>query len=183
MQRAHERGRQEHESEVRELQELIQGTEQQLREKDASVVASQQENQRLTRDNQQLTHHIQRLTRDLRDRDQQIEERERQLRDNERINAECQQTLLQKEKVLSGTIEVHQQTRPEASNPAKDSAIRVSWKECPEAPCQMYGEQAVTDGNAAYFSESGYVYTYDSKGEKWRELPECPQKYGSLAIV
>ena len=200
MQRAHERGRQEHGWEVRELQEQIQGNEQQLREKDAAVVASQQENQqlrqeldqttlenqRLTQDSQRLTQDIQRLTRDLRDRDQQIEERERQLRDNEQIIAEFQQTLLQKEKALRGTIDikpVHQQTRPEASNPAKDGAIRLSWKECPKAPCKMYGEQAIADGNTAYFSKSGFVSACNSKVEKWSKLPECPQRYGSLAIV
>ena len=176
--------------EIRDLQEQIQGNEQQLHEKDAAVVASQQENQRLrqeleqtTQDNEQLTRDNQQLTRDLRDRDQQIEERERQLRDNEQIIAEFQQTLLQKEKDLRETIEikpVHQQTRPEASNPA---AISLSWKKCPKAPGEMYGELAITDGNTAYFSESGHVYEYDSKWEKWSELPECPQKYGSLAIV
>ena len=213
--------------EIRELQEQIQGKEEQLREKDATVVTSQlenqrlrqeldqttrdkqrfiQENQRLTQgsqrltqgsqrlrqeldqaiqDSERLTRDNQRLTRDLRDRDQQIEEKERQLRDNEQIIAEFQQTLLQKEKAMRGTIEVqpvHQQMRPEASNPAKDGAIRLSWKECPKAPCEMYGEQATADGNTAYFSESGHMYSYDSK-EKWSELPECPQKYGSLAIV
>ena len=186
--------------EIRELHEQIQGNEQQLREKGAAVTTSQQDNQRLTRDNQrlnrdnqrlnrdsqQLTQDNQRLTRELRDRDQQIEEKERQLQDNEQIIAEFQQTLMQKEKALRGTKEiqpVHQQMRPEASNPAKDGAIRLSWKECPKAPRRMFGEQAITDGNTAYFSESGHVYEYDSKGEKWSKLPKCPQRYGSLAIV
>ena len=214
--------------EIRELQEQIQGKEEQLREKDATVVTSQLENQRLrqeldqttrdkqrfiqenqrltqgsqrlrqeldqaiqdserlTRDNQRLTRDNQRLTRDLRDRDQQIEEKERQLRDNEQIIAEFQQTLLQKEKAMRGTIEVqpvHQQMRPEASNPAKDGPIRLSWKECPKAPCEMYAEQAIADGNTAYFSETGLVYEYDSKEEKWSELPKCPQRFGSLAIL
>ena len=206
--------------EIRELQEHIQGKEQ-LREKDATVVTSQlenqqlrqeldqttrdkqcfiQENQRLTQgsqrlrqeldqaiqDSERLTRDNQRLTRDVRDRDQQIEEKQRQLRDNEQIIAEFQQTLLQKEKALRGTKEakpVHQQTRPEASNPSKDGAIRLSWKECPKAPRKMYGEQAITDGNTAYFSESGHVYEYDSTEEKWSKLPKCPQRYGSLAIV
>ena len=235
--------------EIRELQEHIQGKEEQLREKDATVVTSQLENQqlrqeldqttrdkqqfiqenqrltqgsqrlrqeldqaiqdseRLTRDNQRLTQGSQRLrqeldqaiqdskrltrdnqrlTRDVRDRDQHIEEKQRQLRDNEQIIAEFQQTLLQKEEVLRGTIEVqpvHLQARPEASNPAKVGAIMLSWKECPKAPCKIYGEPAIADGNTAYFSESGHVYSYDSKEEKWSELPKCPQGYGTLAIV
>ena len=159
---------------IRELQE-------QLREKDAAAVASQQEIQRLTQDNQRLAQDNQRLAQDnqrliqdnqhlrqeVREKQDQIEGRERQLRDNEHIIAEFQQTLVQNEKrfrdleeTISTTRErevqeqpkvKQQQKRSEASYTAVDT-IKLNWRQCPKAPHKMYRGSAAVDGSMVYFN-------------------------------
>ena len=203
MQRAQERGRREQSSttdmeakdgriaelqrsvavcewEIRELQEQIHGKEQQLREKDATVVASQQENERLTQDARQLRQELdqttqrlgqeldqttqdkQRLGQEVREKNNEIEGRERQQRDNEYIIAEFQQTLIQKEKRIRDLEETisarerevqevkQQQKRSEASNTAVDT-IKLNWRQCTKAPRGMARGSATVDGSMAYF--------------------------------
>ena len=40
------------------------------------------------------------------------------------------------------------------------------------------------DGGTAYFFDRyGYICSYSSCSKKWRELPKCPHKFSSLAVV
>ena len=173
---------------IRELQE-------QLREKDAAAVASQQEIQQLTQD-------IRQLRQEVREKQDQIEGRDRQQRDNEHIIAEFQQTLVQKEKRIRDLEETisareregqqqpkvkQQQKRSEASHTAVDT-IKLNWRQCPKAPHKMFGGSAAVDGSMAYFNSwsitsSSSVHAYDSDKEVWSQMPECPQTYITLAIV
>ena len=172
---------------IRELQE-------QLREKDAAAVASQQEIQQLTQD-------IRQLRQEVREKQDQIEGRDRQQRDNEHIIAEFQQTLVQKEKRIRDLEETisareregqqqpkvkQQQKRSEASHTAVNT-IKLNWRQCPKAPQKMCRGSAAVDGSMAYFhswsSTSSSVHAYDLEKEVWSQMPECPHEYFTLAIV
>ena len=201
------------EREIRELHE-------QLQEKDATVTASQQDNQRLTRDSQRLTQDNQRLTQDnqritqdnqrltqdnqqlgqeVREKNTQIEANERQLQDNEHIIAEFQQTLIQKEKRIRDQDETisarerevqeqpkskQQQKRSEARITAVDS-IQLNWRQCAKAPCVMSRGSATMDGSMAFFNSygSGIVHAYNSDKTVWSQMPDCPRRYFTLAVV
>ena len=122
-----------------------------------------------------------------------------QRRDNEYIIAEFQQTLVQKDKrirALEETISARgrgvqegpkvkqQQKRSEASNTAMDT-IKLNWRRCAKAPCEMYRGSATVDGSTAYFIPAGSrtVQAYDSDKEVWSQMPECPHKAFTLATV
>ena len=54
-----------------------------------------------------------------------------------------------------------------------------------KAPRKMVGEVSVVDGIAAYFLPgwSKSVFAYNSTHSKWSELPKCPNRGCSLAMV
>ena len=172
-----------------EIQRLRQELDQTTREK-----------QRLRQELDQTTQRLgQELDQTTREKNDQIEAGERQLRDNEHIIAEFQQTLVQKEKrirALEETISARerevqegpkvkqQRKRSEASNTAVDT-IKLNWRQCTKAPCLMIRGSATVDGSMAYFipDVSRTVQAYDTDKEVWSQMPECPCKYFTLAIV
>ena len=48
----------------------------------------------------------------------------------------------------------------------------------------MYGKVAPVDGGVAYFQSGEHeVFAYNSTNNKWSELPKCPNRDFSLAVV
>ena len=49
----------------------------------------------------------------------------------------------------------------------------------------MFAEVSAVDGSVVYFlpGRSKSVFAYNSRNNKWSELPECPNLYASLAMV
>ena len=62
--------------------------------------------------------------------------------------------------------------------------MMLNWKDVKRAPFKMNGGAAVVDKHLAYFvSHSGVACVYDSISIRWSELPKCPYKGCSLAII
>ena len=63
--------------------------------------------------------------------------------------------------------------------------LKLTWKKCRNAPCEMSRGAAVAHGSVGYFS-SGYscdVFAYESEEDDWSQLPECPQNSFGLAVI
>ena len=71
------------------------------------------------------------------------------------------------------------------SHPLKVSGkITLNWRDGGKAPLEMSRGAAVVDGNVAYFMKSsGDICSYNLSNKRWKELPKCPYKRCSLAIV
>ena len=67
-------------------------------------------------------------------------------------------------------------------------SIRLRWRDGGRASCKMLGEVVAVDASVAYFRPAvAYlmysIFAYNSANRKWSELPRCPNRSFSLAIV
>ena len=147
----------------------LAGKDHQLQQKEAAIVAGQQEIQQLRQ----------------------------QLQTSEQVITEFQQNLSEKEKTLQDlktqNQELKQQQKQsrdevEASGAATSGGtIKLRWRDGGRAPCDMWGEVVAVNGSVACFQPQGFieqsVVAYNSADNKWSELPECPHRGFSLAVV
>ena len=70
------------------------------------------------------------------------------------------------------------------SHPPTGHLIELQWRDGGKIPYAMARGAAVVNGNVAYFMGwNGHTCSYDSSKQKWSELPRCPHRYGSLAVI
>ena len=164
----------------------LAGKDHQLQQKEAAIARHQEEIQQLRqqlRSGEQVIAEIQQTVQD-------------QLQTSELVTAEFQQNLLEREKTIQDQQrqiqELQQQLRErggqgqeEASGAtASGGSIKLKWRDGRRAPCQMSGEVAAVDGGRAYFQPEGHaVFAYTFLDKKWSELPKCPNRDFSLAVV
>ena len=76
------------------------------------------------------------------------------------------------------------QRREEVEASGAAATIKLRWRDGGRAPCEMCGEMAAVDGSRAYFQPEGHaVFAYTFSDKKWSELPKCPNRDFSLAMV
>ena len=65
------------------------------------------------------------------------------------------------------------------------SHLPLQWStgQAAPRPLSLYTGSAVMDGTRAYLSLVSNIYTYTMPTSKWIRLPECSQRYFSLALV
>ena len=131
---------------------------------------------------------------------QEIQQLRKQLQSSEQVAAEFQRSLLEREKMIQDlhrqVLEPQQQLRQrggqrqeeegEASGTAASGGnIKLRWRDGGKVPHKMWGEMSAVDGSMAYFQPgvSNSVFAYDSINNKWSELPVCPTRGFSLAMV
>ena len=190
----------------RQLQEknrTIVNNEIQLEEKDRTIA---------TRERQLHEHARTIATKEtqLQEKDHTIATKERQLRQlNQQLEANEQVTADFQHKHLESDTKIHdleqrlvakdhqirelqQQTydQPTAKlqvrgQSARKGPLRLHWRKCGRAPCEMAITSPVVDGNMVYFHnyDSSGVYSYDSEKQMWSSLPQSPHSYCSLAVV
>ena len=195
------------ESRGRETQQSqqIQDLQQQLHIKDEQLQEKQQENQQqqqqilglqtlLTAKHEQLNHELQQKEAAMAAHQQEIQQLRQQLQSSEQVAAEFQQNLLEKEKTIQ---ELQQQLRQrrgqrreeevKASGAAASGGrIELRWRDGGKAPCKMGGKVAPVDGGVAYFTSGpgvDEVFAYNSADNKWSELPKCPNRAFSPAMI
>ena len=72
--------------------------------------------------------------------------------------------------------------------------IRLTWRQGKRPPCEMYSScNAVSDGDSVYIRPGGLtcnknkegrlVCVYNVKDNSWSQLPECPHRNFSIAVV
>jgi N-acetylneuraminic acid mutarotase len=62
--------------------------------------------------------------------------------------------------------------------------MTLNWRDGGRAPLKMYSGAAVVDGDMAYFmSGRGEVCSYNVSSKKWSNLPNCPYRSSSLAVI
>ena len=66
---------------------------------------------------------------------------------------------------------------------ARKGPLCLLW--CGRGPCEMKRPSSVVDGNMAYFKhyQSKNVHSYNSEKKMWSILPQCSDRYCSLAVV
>ena len=154
--------------------EQLAGKDHQLQQKEAAIATRQQEIQQLRQQlqsSEQLTAEFQ----------QNLLEREETVRDQQRQIQEPQQQLSQ-----GGGRKREEEEASGAA--ASGGSIKLRWRDGGRAPHKMYGEAVAMNGSVAYFKPFGAVdeYTvlsYDSASNNWSELPRCPNRDFSLAVV
>ena len=127
----------------------------------------------------------------------QHEQLNRQLEEQEQVTAEFQQAnyslriqveqlqqqLSQQARVNTMPSQTQSPVGHEAqkSLPPKGKVMLGEWKDGGKTPVKMHRGAAVVDGNVAYFMDrTGQTYFYN---KRWSELPECPYRYSSLAVI
>ena len=178
--------------------EQLQRKEEQIQQKQQQILALQQQ---LSTKNEQLAgrdHQLQLKEAAITAREQEIQQLRQQLQSTEQTNADLLQTLLEKDRSVPdhhGLIKEPQQLASlrreegEASGAATSGgSIRLRWRDGGRAPCKMRGEVAAVDGSVAYFRSAVpsflySVFAYNSANNKWSELPRCPNRVFSLAVV
>ena len=116
-----------------------------------------------------------------------------QLQSSEQVSAEFQQSLLEREmvqdqqrpeKLQQQRKQSRGQRREEVEASGAAATIKLRWRDGGRAPCEMCGEMAAVDGSRAYFQPEGHaVFAYTFSDKKWSELPKCPNRDFSLAMV
>ena len=193
----------ERESREREIQpsQQIQDLQQQLHTKDDQLRGKEQENLELrtllsTKDEQlagkeqQLAgkdHQLQQKEAAIAAHQQEIQQLRQQLQSSEQVTAELQQTVQDKQRQIQELRQQLSQRREqeEASGAAASGGnIKLRWRNGGNAPCGMMGEVVAVDGSRAYFQPEGHeIFAYSFATKKWSELPKCPNRDFSLAVV
>ena len=182
------------------LSDQLQGRDQENQQQQQQILGLRT---LLTANRDQLAgkeHQIQQKEEAIATHQQEIQQLRQQLQSSEQVAAEFQQNLLEREKMnqdlQSQVLELQQQLRQkggqrreeeeEASGAATSGgSIKLRWRDGGKAPRKMVGEVSVVDGSAAYFLPgwSKSVFAYNSTHNKWSELPKCPNRGFSLAMV
>ena len=187
------------ESREREIQQ-IQDLQQQLQAKDNRLHTQSEQLQRKEERIQQKQQQIMALQRQLSIKDEQLTGRDHQLQLKEAAIAAREEEIqqlrqqineLQQNLVKKATIQYQRGRRGEveASGAAVSGGrIKLRWMDGGRAPTNMCGEVVAVDGSVAYFrsmmpSSLYRVFAYNSANNKWSELPRCPNRGFSLAVV
>jgi hypothetical protein len=92
--------------------------------------------------------------------------------------------LQQAQSVKEKQSETSQQMRLQEPHAHKGQIKLGEWRDGGRAPYEMIRGATVVDVNEAYFvSLYGQTYSFDLSGKKWSNLPTCPYRCCSLAIV
>jgi len=157
--------------------------------------------QQLTSKDEQLADQLQAKEAAISIYQQEIQQLQQQLLSSEQVTAEFQRNLLESEKTVRDQQrqiqELQQQLRQrggqrrgeeEASGAAASGgSIKLRWRDGGKGPPKMHGEVCAVNGSVAYFRPGGIkenvVLVYDSPKNNWSELPRCPNRDFSLAVV
>ena len=156
--------------EIGELQQ-VQVRDDIIREKEQTIVASQQE--------------CQQLRETIREQAQMIEERETQLQQVTQQLESSQQTAA----LFQTRIQELEQRLSDTNTRAVTRDIfTLGWREAKKAPCGMYrGPNGTVHGDLVYLraAYTRNIYAYNSTYETWEQLPECKpvSEWYSLAVI
>ena len=150
-------------------EEQLAGKDHQLQQKEAAIVAHQQEIQQLT----QLLQSSEQLTAEFQ---QNLLEREKTIRDQQRQIQELQH---------QGRDGQRREEMDASGAAASVGSINLRWRDGGRAPHKVQGQVTVVDGSMAYFRPGGTnsVFAYNFTTKKWSQLPECPNRSFSLAVI
>ena len=187
----------EHQARIKELQSVVEESQHTIEVKDREL----EEKERII----QMKHFEHQQAIEAKERElQQIQE---QLRLSEQLVLEFQQSIQQKDKIMSAQGERIQQLEqqhkasrdePQLQQVTTDillptvvtvpAAIRqMTWREGKKAPEKMKRGAAVVHGNTAYFTpfDTRKIYSYQNiqREEQWTRLPDNPNKEFSLAVI
>ena len=171
------------------LYEQVQGKEQQNQRKQQQILRLRTF---LIAKDKQLNHELQQ--KEAVKHQQETQWLRQQLQSSEQVAAEFQQNLLEREKMirelqryiqeLQQQLWQRDQRRKEWKTSYTAATIKLRWMDGGRAPCEMCGNRAAVDGCVAYFNSGGHeVFAYNSTSKKWSELPKCPNRGFSLAVV
>ena len=158
--------------------------------------------QQLTSKGEQRADQLQQKESAIATHQQEIHQLRQQLQSIEQVTAEFQRNLLESEKTVQDQQkqirELQQQLRQRGGQRREEEAaasgaaasggsIKLRWRDGGRAPHEMWGEAATVNGSVAYFRPWGAgnysVLAYDSAKNNWSELPRCPNRNFSLAVI
>ena len=149
----------------------------------ATIARYQQENQQQRRDMETTTQEKDHL---IETKDSELQRLRQQAREKEQVIAEFQQASLREAQRISQP-EQQLKLRPEASSSGGGPvSMELKWREGRKALRAMArGTDAVIQGSVVYLRpvKTQQVHGYNSTTDDWFQLPDCPHKAFSLAVV
>lgn len=122
-------------------------------------------------------------SREIQTKDREIQELRSQLRDVQHKLRILQQSgkPLNRPRHSSSPVVVGCETRERDAR----NGLTLHWRNCTDAPCEMYRGVSTVNYTRAYFSPGGsnVVYQFDSTDDSWLPFPKCPTYHFSLAVV
>ena len=177
---------------IQDLQKQLEEKEKENRQKQQQILGLRT---LLTAKDEQLNYELQQKEAAMATHQHEIQQLRQQLQSSEKVAVEFQQNLLERERTIRDhqrqIRELQQQLRQrggqrreewEASGAAGN--IKLRWRDGKRAPCRMWRNVAAVNGGVAYFSPGEHeVFAYNSADSKWSELPKCPNRKFSLAVI
>ena len=122
-------------------------------------------------------------SREIQTKDRKIQELKSQLRDVQhklRITLQSGKPLIRPPRHSNSLSNI---CSPEPRD--HRNGLTLHWRNCTDAPWEMYRGVSTVNYTRAYFSPGGsnVVYQFDSTDDSWSPLPKCPTYHFSLAVV
>ena len=179
---------------VRELRDTIASKDEIIDEKMRLITSKDQELAativRYQQEVQQQRRHMETATREkdhlLETKDSELQRLRQQAKEKERVITEIQQASLREARRIS-QLEQQLKFRPEASSSGGvPVSMELKWREGRKALCAVFrGPDAVVQGSVVYLRvpNSHQVHGYNSTTNDWLQIPDCPHRLFSLAVV
>ena len=171
------------ERQIGEMQVREGATVQQLRSQIEQLNRQLAEQEQVTAEIQQTNHSLQR----------EVEQLQQQLSQQTGKPSQPPSPVALEAQVSGEELQQHHPMKVKQSQPSprqdqlqkshspETKVVLGEWKNGRKAPIEMSRGAAVVDGNVAYFLNwNGRAYSYN---KSWSELPECPYRDSSLAVI
>ena len=150
----------------REENQLLQ---QENQTKTDNIQQLQQEIQMLQASGQEMKQVISSLQENVKQRDAELMAKDELLREKQREIRKLQQGVSEREETGVGT-----------------TPLKLKWRDGPAVPFATWGCGSTISGEVLYLCDGvskTKMLMFNSKTKQWTNLPECPKRFSSLALV
>ena len=185
----------------RQIQDLQHAHQEEMQQKEEVVAEKQREVEKLQAQVQSQRVLTEAKTREVlqlkKEKEREMQEKECTIRTSEQLVAQFQQTLVEKERVISDLQQTISGQKQPASRKmgktatatlAQKDVSKLRWKDGKKAPEEMDRGSTVVDGNTVYITPGGdslkiYSCQITSQDLQWSTLPDTEYSRSSLAII
>ena len=172
-------------SQVQDLQQQNHTLQEEMQQKEEVIAQKQKENEQLQPQIQQLQQQLQEKEQEVQQKVRELQEKDRAIQTNEQLVAQFQQTLVEKDIVIS---DLHQTILSSQNQPTPQKDVsKLKWKDGKKASVTMWRGSTVVDGNTVYIKPFDSLKIYScqitSQDLQWSTLPDTEYSYSSLAII
>ena len=167
---------------IRSKDDQLQHQARELRSQNRRLNQQLEEQEQVTAEIQQTNHSLQRQVEQLQQQlSQQTQSTTKSTQPPPPVALEAQVRGRQ----LQQNQEKQSQPSPvQISHTSTKKLMITEWKDGGMAPIEMSRGACVVDGDMAYFMDNyGQTCSFNSSTRRWSQLPDCPCRFSSLAII